>query len=68
MDSLNLQELKDGEGLKEENTITSVNLTSEDNEDDDDEEEEEDWEKEADELYQWSQQLSIDDSTPITPG
>ena len=53
---------------------TPTNLTSEDNDDDDDdddnveEEEEEDWEKEADELYQWSQQLSIDDNIPITPG
>ena len=56
--------------MKEDNTTTSINFTSEENEDynDDDKEEEEDWEKEADELYQWSQQLSIDDSTPITPG
>ena len=57
--------------MKEDNTTTSINFTSEENEDyndDDDDEEEEDWEKEADELYQWSQQLSIDDSTPVTPG
>lgn len=52
--------------------MTTANLTSEDNDDDvdddDDVEFEEDWEKEADELYQWSQQLSIDDNIPITPG
>ena len=56
--------------------MTPANLTSEDNDDDDDnddndddvEEEEEEWEKEADELYQWSQQLSMDDNIPITPG
>ena len=49
--------------------MTSINLASEDNDDDDDnDDDEQDWEKEVDELYQWSQQLSIDDSTPITPG
>ena len=48
--------------------MTSINLASEDNDDDDDnDDDEQDWE-EVDELYQWSQQLSIDDSTPITPG
>ena len=42
--------------------MTPTNLTSEDDEVD------EDWEKEAEELYQWSQHLSIDDNIPITPG
>jgi len=40
--------------------ITPINATSENNDDD--------WEKEVDELYQWSQQLSIDDNIAITPG
>lgn len=46
--------------------MTPTNLAYEDNNDDDDDEEE--WEKEADELYQWSQQLSFDDNIAITPG
>ena len=39
---------------------TSNDVPSEDDDDD--------WEREVDELYQWSQQLSIDDSIPVTPG
>ena len=49
--------------MRDDHTSTSNDVPSEDDDDDDD-----DWEREADELYQWSQQLSIDDSIPITPG
>jgi len=45
--------------MKDDHSST-VDVPSEDDDDD--------WEREADELYQWSQQLPIDDSIPITPG
>ena len=47
--------------MRDDRTSTSNDVPSEDDDDDD-------WEREVDELYQWSQQLSIDDSIPITPG
>lgn len=48
-----------GAEIKDDQTSTSNDVPSEDDDD---------WEREADELYQWSQQLSIDDSIPVTPG
>ena len=47
--------------MRDDHTSTSNDVPTKDDDDDD-------WEREADELYQWSQQLSIDDSIPITPG
>ena len=47
--------------MRDDHTSTYNDVPFEDDDDDD-------WEREADELYQWSQQLSIDDSIPITPG
>ncbi|XP_065886696.1 uncharacterized protein CXorf58 homolog [Dysidea avara] len=50
-----------GMEMRDDHTSTSNDVPTKDDDDDD-------WEREADELYQWSQQLSIDDSIPITPG